>query len=447
MTRTVRASVPLALAAVMLLATALPARAAAGDPDTTFSGDGLAQMDFSGGFDIANDVLVQPNGRILTVGQATGALFESADFGLARFLSNGDPDTGFSGDGKQRTDFLGDGDVAEAVALQSDNKIVVAGSSSDTESVGRMAVARYAAAGSLDTTFSGDGKVRTAFPGYNSAFGNDVAVQADGKIVVVGGAQSGPPHRGEPGVQTDIAVARYKPGGLLDGTFGGDGRVTSDFAGNSEFGRAVAILDSGKIVVAGMSQTPTFEQRLVVVQYQSNGTLDPGFSGDGKLVVNLSSGNSENAVGIAVRGDGKIVVGASARNAVSPTSDSDIAVVLINANGTLSTSFGGGDGIAFVDYGGVDDPQAMVRDTTGKLLFAGLRPFVDADHQQALLVFRLTGAGGKDLTFGLSGRATFEDPDGIGGFGIAVDASHRPVASGRVRAGNEGDFAVVRFQA
>jgi uncharacterized delta-60 repeat protein len=437
-------------ALALVLATGLPANAASGDPDTTFSSDGMARVDLKGGFDIANDVLVQPNGRILAVGQATGTTFASADFGLARFLSNGDPDSGFSGDGKQITDFVGNGDVANAVTLQGDGKIVAAGTSSDndSESMSRMAVARYGPGGGLDTTFSVDGRTRTAFPGSDGAFANDVAVQSDGKIVVVGGVHFGPPHRGEPGAQSDIGVVRYKAGGAIDGTFGGgDGRVATDFAGSSDNGKAVALLDSGAILVAGQSQTPTLEQRIVLVKYQPNGSLDPGFSGDGKLVINLVPGQSEDAVGIAVRGDGKIVVGAQARYAVSASSVEDIAVALVNANGTLSTSFGGGDGIAFVDYGGSDQPQAMVRDSSGKLVFAGLRPFVDAGHPQALLAYRLTAAGGKDLTFGSSGRATFEDPTGIGGFAVALDGSHRPVIGGRVNSGNLGDFAVVRFQA
>jgi uncharacterized delta-60 repeat protein len=439
-----------AVVVVVVLATALPAWADAGDPDTTFGGTGVVRSDFAGQFDIAFDAVVQPNGRIVAVGQAAdGSTFVDADFAVARYLANGDPDTAFSGDGLQRTDFVGDGDSAAAVALDA-GKIVVAGSSDGAEGNSRFAVARYGSGGGLDSTFSGDGKVRTTFPGFLSAVANDVAVRGDGRIVVVGGARTGPPHlrdRGGDGSQTDVAVARYKSGGALDGTFGGgDGRVTTDFAGSSEQGQAVALLDSGAILVAGLSQIVSGEQRIVVVKYRANGTLDPGFDGDGRVVVNMVPGESEEAVGIAVRGDGKIVVGASVHDAVSGTSAADVGVLLLNGNGSIATSFGGGDGKTFNDYGGAEDTFGMVRDTAGKLLFVGVRPPVGA-VPQALRVYRLTSSGGKDLAYGTAGAATVEDPDGIGGFGLAVDASNRAIAVGRAGIGNDADFAVARLQA
>ena len=439
-----------AIVIVVVLGTAMPAWADPGDPDTTFGGTGVVRSDFAGEFDIAFDAVVQPSGRIVAVGQAAdGPTFVDADFAVARYLANGAPDTSFSGDGLQRTDFVGGGDGAGAVALDA-GKIVVAGSSGGADEISRFAVARYGSGGALDSTFSGDGKVRTTFPGFTDAFPNDVAVRDDGRIVVVGGARSGPPHlrdRGGDGSQTDVAVARYKAGGALDDTFGGgDGRVTTDFAGSSEQGQAVALLDSGAILVAGLSQTVSFEQRIVVVKYQANGTLDPRFDGDGKVVVNMVPGEAEEAVGIAVRGDGKILVGASVHDSVSGASAADIGVLLLNANGSIATTFGGGDGKTFNDYGGAEDASGMVRDTTGKLFFVGVRPPAGVDPQ-ALRVYRLTSSGGKDLTFGTAGAATVEDSDSIGGFGLAVDASHRAIAVGRVGIGNDADFAVARLQA
>src|SRR4029079_12810350 len=96
------------------------------------------------------------------------------------FNPDGSPDTSFSGDGKQTTDFGGFDDQATAVALQADGKIVAVGSGAN----GDFALARYSAGGSLDTSFSGDGKQTTDFGAQDRATG--VAVQSDGKIVVVG---------------------------------------------------------------------------------------------------------------------------------------------------------------------------------------------------------------------------------------------------------------------
>ncbi len=432
----------------VLLATAIPASAASGDPDPTFGSSGHVSTDVAGHFDLAGGVLVQSNGRIVAVGQAlTGTTFDSSDFGLARYRSNGDPDTSFSGDGVQTMDFTGLGDQANAVIQQGDGKIVAAGVSTVSDTSSDFAMARFTTAGAPDPVFSSDGRTRTAFPGYFSASANAVAVQGNGKIVVVGAASSGTPHLRGGDEQTDIAVARYKKGGSLDTSFGGDGRVTTDFSGAFDVGRSVAILDSGDVLVAGQSQTAAGDQRIVVLEYRPNGTLDHSFSTDGKVVVNMSPGDAENAVGLAVRGDGKIVVGASVRNAVSATSESDLGVLLLNANGSVATTFGGGDGRVFRDFGGTEDPDEMVRDNGGKLVFVATRPFVDASHPQAIWVFRLTSAGGKDTGFGSGGRAELGFGDGVGGFAVALDGSHRPVVAGRVGIGDGADFAVARFQA
>jgi uncharacterized delta-60 repeat protein len=432
----------------VLFATVLPAWAAPGDPDPGFGSSGHVSTDVAGHFDLADGVLVQANGRIVAVGQAiTGSTFDSSDFGLSRYLSNGDLDTSFSGDGVQRMDFSGLGDQATDVVQQGDGKIVAVGVSTVSATSSDFAVARFTTTGTPDPGFSSDGKTRTAFPGYFSANANAVALQGNGKIVVVGGAVSGTPHLRGGGEQSDVAVARYKVGGALDTTFGGDGRVTSGFGGGFDNGRAVAILDSGDIVVAGQSQTVSGDQRVVVLEYRPNGTLDPSFSTDGKVVVNLSPGEAEDAVGVAVRGDGKIVVGASVRGAVSASSGSDLGVLLLNANGSIATTFGGGDGKVFQDFGGTEDPDQMVRDTDGRLVFVATRPFVDASHPQAIWVFRLNNGGGKDTGFGSGGRAELAFGDGDGGFAVALDGSHRPVVAGRVGIGDSADFAVVRFQA
>ena len=444
----VRAAGAAAATVAVLLATAVPASAASGDPDPTFGSGGHVSTDFAGRFDLADAVLVQSNGRIVAAGQAlTGTTFDSSDFGLARYRSNGDPDTSFSGDGKVRLDFGGLGDQATSVVQQGDGKIVVAGISTVSATSSDFAVARFTTGGAPDSAFSSDGKTRSAFPGYFSASATAVAVQGDGKIDVVGAASSGTPHLRGGGEQTDVAVARYKTIGSLDTGFGGDGRVTTDFSGAFDVGRTVAILDSGDILVAGQSQTAGGDQRIVVLEYRPNGTLDPSFSSDGKVVVNMSPGEGENPVGLAVRGDGKIVVGATVRDAVSATSGSDVGVLLLNANGSIATTFGGGDGMVFQDFGDTEDPDQMVRDTDGKLVFVAVKPFVDASHPQAIWVFRLTSGGAKDTGFGSGGRAQLGFGDGVGGFAVALDGSHRPVVDGRVGIGDDADFAVARFQA
>src|SRR5256714_1361511 len=129
----------------------------------------------------------------------------------------GDLDPTFSGDGKQTTDFGFGSGSAEATVRQPDGKIVAAGSTPGGDY--RFALARYNPNGSLDTSFSGDGKQTTDFGSFDEA--NGVALQTDGKIVVVGLTGGG-----------DFALARYNPNGSLGRGSCGEGRQTTDFAGS-----------------------------------------------------------------------------------------------------------------------------------------------------------------------------------------------------------------------
>ncbi len=160
----------------------------------------MQTTDFAGGPDDAEAVALQANGKIVAVGEASFGLLGS-DFALARYNPNGSLDTSFSGDGKQSTDF-GDGDVANGVALQSDGKIVAVGRGAGSD----FALARYNPNGTLDPSFSGDGMQTTDF-GFPTQIpgASGVALQGDGKIVAVG-VGTGP-------TQTDdFAVARYLGG-------------------------------------------------------------------------------------------------------------------------------------------------------------------------------------------------------------------------------------------
>ncbi len=167
-------------AAVLLLlaaAVAAPARAAAGDPDPTFSADGKQRTDFGAGPSAAAAAVRQADGKIVAVGGADG------NFLVARYNLDGSLDPSFSGDGREQTNFTGT-DGATDVELQG-NKIIVVGFTRDnTGGATRFALARYNPDGSLDPNFSGDGKQTTDFGGGDAA--HAVALQANGMIVAVG---------------------------------------------------------------------------------------------------------------------------------------------------------------------------------------------------------------------------------------------------------------------
>jgi uncharacterized delta-60 repeat protein len=192
----------------------------AGELDPTFDGDGKVVTDF-GADDVASGVAIQGDGKIVVGGKREPASGNS-NFALARYNPDGSLDPTFDGDGKVLTDF-GAGDIGEDVAIQADGKIVAAGLSGAGTNPFNFALARYNTNGSLDLSFGGDGRVLTDFGSNEEAFG--VAIQADGKIVAAGltGAGTNP---------ENFALARYKPGGSLDATFDGDGRVVTAFGGN-----------------------------------------------------------------------------------------------------------------------------------------------------------------------------------------------------------------------
>src|SRR5919106_2509881 len=152
-----RSSLTIVGAVALVLAIANPAAAPPGDLDPTFDGDGKVTTDFAADLDEARGVAIQEDGKIVAAG------FAGAEFGLARYNTDGALDTTFDGDGKVTTDFAGSTDQAFGVAIQGDGKIVAGGCVSCFTGTDDFALARYNTDGSLDTTFSGDGNVTTDF--------------------------------------------------------------------------------------------------------------------------------------------------------------------------------------------------------------------------------------------------------------------------------------------
>jgi uncharacterized delta-60 repeat protein len=238
MRRHTRPRLALAALAFAFLAGAIPgaAVAAPGALDPTFGTGGEVTTDF-GGSDSAEAVGIQSDGKIVTAGSTfSGGL---QHFVLARYNADGNLDSSFGSGGKVTTDF-GGFDAASALVIQPDGRIVAAGRGS-----GDFALARYNADGSLDPTFGSGGKVTTDFGGSDDAFG--VALQADGKIVAAG--QGG----------SDFGLARYNADGSLDPTFGSGSRVTTDLGG-FEDAIAVALQNDGKIVITGQKFSGGFQQ-------------------------------------------------------------------------------------------------------------------------------------------------------------------------------------------
>ena len=301
------------------------AQAAPGDLDPTFSGDGKQTTDFGFGDSSALATVRQPDGKIVAV----GALSSNSGFALARYNPNGSLDTSFSGDGRQVIPYF---DSANGVALQGDGKIVAVG-----RTFGDFALARYNPNGTLDTSFSGDGMQTTDFGGIGGFDqGNGVAIQGDGKIVAVGVAAV---PDGD-----DFALARYNSDGTLDTSFSGDGKQTTDFGGSDE-ANGVALQADGKIVAVG-PRGGHRRRRLRPRPLQHRRHARHGLLGRRQADHQLRLFRVGEQV--ALQGDGKIVA-AGFTGGAARRGSGDFALARYNTDGSLDASFSG-DGRQTTDF-------------------------------------------------------------------------------------------------
>ena len=269
-----------------------------GTPDPTFNQTGDREFGFGpGSTDNAFAVAVQDDGKIVIAGSALqGGVKRMA---VARLRKNGTLDPDWSGDGRVLTTFGASTDQrAEGVILLDDGRIAAVGEAELGANEHDFALAVYRPNGTLDHTFSGDGRATANFGG--NEFGYKAAEQPDGRIVVSGETDFG-------ANDCDWALARFKPGGALDQTFSGDGKVTTAFGPGCDIASGLLLLQSGKIVGVGSKGDPgTFTP--AVVRYRTNGTRDTTFSGDGKVVTSFGEGSGE-FWGAAETPAGKIVAG------------------------------------------------------------------------------------------------------------------------------------------
>ena len=321
-----------------------------GTLDTSFGGDGKVTIDFAGSGESIFGVAIQSDGKIVGAGGSSG------DFALVRCDADGAPDTGFGTGGKVITDFGGGSESAWDLALQPDGRIVLAGYS-NTGGDDDFALARYNSDGTLDTSFGTGGKVVTDFGGMDDR-GYGVAIQANGKIVVVGDSRNGN--------DFDFVLARYNADGTLDAGFGSGGKVTTAIGGSDDRGRSVALQWDGKIVVAGMVNNGS-DLDFALLRYNADGTLDTSLDGDGIVTTAVGSG-SDQGYAVTVQANGKIVVGGAAQ---APSNYFDFALARYNANGSLDTGFGVGGKVISDFVGNTDAGTSLALQADGTIVVAG----------------------------------------------------------------------------
>ncbi len=279
--------------------------------DRSFGGDGKVLTEFPTGPSAADDLAVQSDGKIVAIGFARASpTYGKANFALARYLPDGNLDPAFGEGGLVVTGFPGGESFANALAIQPDGRIVVAG----VADPGRFALARYLPDGSLDQSFGSEGKVFADLPGETEGAA-DLALQVDGRIVAIG---SGDP----PGEETSaFAIARYTTDGRLDPTFSVNGSEFTVFPDDGDDGGVSVGIDSrGNIVAAGLVDYDVLERTgdWGLARYTPEGRLDAGF-GEGGLVVTSLGKLNEFVAQLVIQPDDRIVVAGGASGNLSRT--------------------------------------------------------------------------------------------------------------------------------
>jgi uncharacterized delta-60 repeat protein len=286
--------------------------------------------------------------------------------------------------------------------------------------------------GDLDATFGGgDGVFMNGFTtGINA-----IRVLADGKIVAVGATDGNASGQ-------NFALMRFTADGSFDTTFGGgDGKVTTNFLkyGNAE---ALAVQGNGKIVVVGEAISDADGGDFAVARYNSNGTLDTTFSGDGELLT--SFGRSDAAYGVAIRNTKIVVVG---RGGTDPAFN--FAVARYTSAGKLDATFSG-DGKATTNFIGRDEARGISITPGGKIVVAGIAHIEASPAASRIALARYLTNGALDTTFSGDGKVTAFVPDykESGAYGVALDPDGRVVVGGYAITNSDYDHLMfARFDA
>ncbi len=360
------------------------------------------------GRDEGNAVAIQPDGKIVVIGSSSDSNGTNNELLVMRYNVDGTLDTSFNDNGMVTYKRAANtSDIGAAVAIQTDGKIIAVGRSINN---GRVAlILRYNSDGTPDESFNGSGVVI-----FNSGSvineANAVAIQADGKIVIVG--------RSYINGTDDVLILRYNSDGTLDTSFHGTGIAAyngPNYASSYDSGKAVAIQPDGKIVVTGHSEDgSSYDYELLVIRYNNDGTLDSSFNGTGAATYGKwLSGNA-----IAIQPDGRIVVAGDQGHWA-------LYVLRYNVDGTLDMKFNG-SGVVDFEITGNDIGYGVAIQPDGKIVTVGRSIFDDS----VVMVLRFNSDGTFDWTFGKGGMATYNFGNWDIGAAVAIQSDGKIVVVG-----------------
>jgi len=411
--------------AILLLSLTTGLYAQPGSLDSDFNANGKVTTDFNSSYDFLYSLAVQTDGKIIAAGYST--INSISYFALARYNVDGTLDNTFSVDGKVTTAIGASDDETRSVAIQPDGKIVVCGfSNNGTDD--DFALARYNSDGTLDLSFGTNGKVTTAI-GSSNDLGTSLVIQPDGRIIVAGFA--------EISSNFEFAAARYNTNGSLDTDFGINGKVITPVGISDGRAYSVALQTDGKILLAGVTMGAT-DADFALIRYNSYGALDTSFNHTGKVITPVGTGEDE-ALAMTLQSDGKIILAGYSFIG----SQYETALVRYNTNGNLDNSFGvGGKVNTAIDA--TDDKATAVKVQVDNKIVVGGYSDNSTDYNFALLRYNSNGA--LDTTFGTKGKVT----TAIGtnndmAYALAIQPNYRIVLGGISSNGPNYDFGLARY--
>ena len=413
----------------LLLISSLVAIAQDGALDLTFGTGGTAITPVRAGYDSGYGVAIQADGKIVVVGESQRGNDEfDYDMALVRYNEDGSLDQGFGNGGKVITSLGSGSGLCGSVAIQPDGKIVVAGQTLNGSTFDFI-IARYQTNGSPDNSFSNNGRIKVPV-GSSHDYGWFCSLQPNGKIIAAGPVRQGP--------DLEFGMVRLNTNGSLDNSFGNGGKVITPFSNADDFSWSCALAPDGKIVVGGAS-TIGDNRKFAVARYLTNGTLDPSFSADGKVVTSIGAGEDKGR-SVIVQPDGKIILGGYSRL----DGHDQFVLVRYKLDGSLDPEFDG-DGIVHTLIGtGGNVLWQLALQNDGKVLAAGYASNGVAGADFALARYHPNGM--LDNTFGDSGIVLA--PVGMGsdfGIALALQGESRIVMAG-TSVSSTYDFAVAAFQ-
>ncbi len=386
--------------------------------DTTFSGDGKLEIPVPPGLvnTFGESIIQQSDGKLVVAGHSF-----NTDIVVIRCLNDGTLDTSFDSGGVLITNVLFTSlDEEHGLVEQSDGKLVVANTN--------MGLMRYQSNGSLDLSFGVNGLVSTPVTRATAA---SVIQQNDGKLLVAG-SRVNPDNN-----YADFFFARFNPDGLLDTSFSTVGTLATALSATDDAAKVVIQQMDGKLVAAGYSKAASGLSNFATARYNSDGSLDTTFNGSGFVITQMGMAN-DYIYDMAQQADGKIVVAGEA----TVSGSTDIALARYNSNGSLDTSFDGDGKVTTAVGAGIDSAASIIQQTDGKLVIAG-SSHNNGIYDFVLVRYNANGSLDTSFDGDGKLTLDFDAGIDIGG-DVVQQADGKLVITGRSKINNQFQIAIAR---